>query len=1048
MRITATTLTRPVAAVVLGVAVFATGLFSLSQLEVDYLPSVTYPMVKIHIWWRGATPEEIDTNIADPIEQVMATVDNLDYLESTSTEGMYTLLVNFRYGVKVEEAYQDVMAIMGRVARQLPPGIDAPVVMKADPSQLPIIEVTAASDQRDLVWLRDWADNWLVERLTAVHGTAGVEVYGGLKREIRVHVDPLRLQAYKLSPAQISNALREENLQIFAGRVTVETREIIARTMGEFESIREIEDIVVARGPDGQNVRLKEVATVEDSHEELRVNTRFNGKPCVKLAVLKQAMANTVTVSQDVQKRLEELRAYMPDDIELGYVENQGDYVMGAINSVKDSAILAALLVVAVVYLFLGRWRQVVVMVVALPLTLLANFFLMRTAGFSINVFSLGGLVVALGVILDNSIVVLENITRLKAEGNKAYALEGTREVGSAIVASTLTFLAIFLPFLFVPGLAALLFKELVLVVAGVVVISLLVAITITPLLTGRLLRGEKAGRLSVVARVFDAAIAFVTRGYERVLAVCLRVKWLVATLAVAAFAGALWMAGVVGSEFLPQVDDGRVMVKVMMPSGTSVGEVDRILARLESQVKGLPEVQSVFTLAGGRVWGVSLLENASEGEMNIQLVPRSRRSIATDQFVEKIRPLVGQVQVPGARMPVRQMPTKGIRRSGEQEVEVKVSGTDMASIFEYANRVAGQLRGTEGLANVNVSMDMTKPEYRVHVDRARASDLGISVSRVATTLRALVSGLVTTQYRDGSEYYNIRLVVPETRLASKTDLENLVLDTRNGQAIYLKDIAEVRRAVGPVQIVRENQAKMVIVRADSAGMSVGEALGRAEQAMAQLDPPFGVEHAMGGQAQVMAENQRVMILILGFAVLFAYVVLAIQFESFVLPLLIMINVPLALTGALLALFLTNTPIGITVQIGMVIMMGGITSQGVVLLALAEEYRRAGMPPLEAIRKAAPIRVRPILMTQLTTVLGLAPLALNLGEGGDMLVPMAIAVIGGLLYSLLLTLLFLPAAYGLAVRKRPAGIPAEEELAVEPVLAESSGLGTDNGLIS
>ncbi len=1029
MKITATTLKRPIAAMVLGIAVFATGVFSLANLEVDYLPELTYPMVRIHIWWSGATPEEIETNIADPLEQVMATVDNLDYLESTSTEGMYTLLVNFQYGVRLEDAYQDVMAIMGRVARQLPPDIDAPVVMKADPSQSPIIEVTLSSDQRDLVWLRDWADNWLVERITAVPGTAGVEVIGGLKREIRVHLDPRRLQAYALSPALIARVLHEENVQSFAGRVTIESREIIARTMGEFESVEEIENVVIARGPAGEKVYLRDVASVEDSHEEMRVNTRFNGQPCVKLAVLKQAAANTVTVSDTVQRRLEELGPYIPEDIEFGYVENQGDYVMGAINSVRNSAFLAALLVIAVVYLFLGRWRQVLVMAVALPLTLLANFFVMRVAGFSINVFSLGGLVVALGVILDNSIVVLENITRLKSEGRANSARDGTEEVGSAIVASTLTFLAIFLPFLFVPGLSALLFKELVLVVAGVVIISLLVAVTITPLLTSRLVTTIEVERVSGIARRFDEVIGLVTRAYSRLLDICLGARPAVVIIALAAFGGGLFLAQKTGSEFLPRLDDGRVMVKVVMPSGTSVGEVDRVLSRLEEQIRDLPEIQSIFSLAGGRVWGVALVENAVEGELNIQLVPKSQRDISTADFVSKIRPMIGRVQVPGARIPVMQMRARGIRRSGDQQVEVNITGAELVPVYEFAGEVAAKLQETPDLIGVNVSMHISKPEYRVYVDRARASDRGLSTHHVATTLRTLVSGMVSTQYRDGSHYYGVRLVVPETSLNSRSDLENLVVDSSGDQPVYLRDIARVERAVGPIEIVRENQAKKVVVQADSGRLSVGEALAQAERAVAELEPPFGVEVRMGGQAQVMAENRQVMGLILGFAALFAFVVLAIRFESVVLPFLIMVNVPLALTGAFLALFLTGTPIGITVQIGMVIMMGGITSQGVVLLALAEQYRGEGLSSLEAIRKAAPIRIRPILMTQLTTVLGLTPLALNIGEGGDMLVPMAIAVIGGLLYSLLLTLLFLPSAYALVRRDRgriPSPISSEE----------------------
>jgi hydrophobic/amphiphilic exporter-1 (mainly G- bacteria), HAE1 family len=1017
MKITNAALKRPVAVTVLVVVTFVMGLFSLTQLDVNYLPDISYPMVKIHIWWRGATADDIETNIADPLEEVIATVDDLDYIESSSIEGMYTLLVNFFYGVDVEVAFQDVVAAMGRVTKKLPRGMDPPVILKADPSQLPVIEVMITSDEHDLVWLREWADTWLIDRLATVPGTAGAEIVGGMEREIRVHLDPDRLQAYKLSPAQVSKALYEENLETFAGRVTIEPREIIVRTMGEFEDIEEIKNVVVAMGLGGEEVYIKDVAYVDDSHEEMRINTHFNGKPCVEFKVLKQYAANAVAVAEGVKARLAELKARgdTPEDIEFGYVEDESTYVMGAIHSVESSAIIAGILVIVVVYLFLGRWRQVIVMVIALPVTLLANFAMMKAAGFSINVFSLGGLVVALGVILDNSIVVLENITRLKSEGEHNYAHLGTKEVGSAIVTATLTFLAIFLPFAFVPGMAAILFKELVLVVGGVVVISLLVAVTLTPLLTDRLLRSESGSQTPRVARAFDAIIKSGTRGYEWILGGCLRAKWVVVVLALAMFGLGLWLAAQAGTQFLPKLDDGRVMVKLKMPSGTSIGEVERILTRVEDRLQGLPEIESTFRLAGGRVFGLYTLEVGNEGNLNIQLVPRGQRNISTGKFIEKVRPWIAKIQSeePGAKIPVKPRPIKGLRKVGEQDVEVNVKGSDAVMLYEFSEKLAARLAETPGLAGVNISMDMTKPEFRVYVDRARSSAMGIPVRQVAMTLRTLVQGLVGTQYREGTEYYPIRVVVPEITLANKTDLENLIIETRNGEPVYLRDIAEVRRAVGPVEISREDQVMRVIVRADPAGISVGEALARAEQAATDLEPPPGVEVSMGSEARFMAESRRVMGLILGFAALFAYVILAIQFESFALPFLIMLNVPLTITGALLALAFAGAPVGVTVQIGILVMMGGITSQGVVLLTLAEEYRKKGMSPLEAIRKAAPIRVRPILMTQLTTVLGLLPLAMNFGEGGDMLVTMAIAVIGGLLYSLLLTLLFLPAAYGL-----------------------------------
>jgi multidrug efflux pump subunit AcrB len=865
--------------------------------------------------------------------------------------------------------------------------------------------------------LREWADKWLIDKLVTVPGTAGVEIVGGLKREIRVHLDAQRMSAYNLSPDRIVKVLYEENREMFAGRVTVENREIIARTMGEFESLTEIEYVVVAQSPKGEKVYLKDVATVEDSHEEMRVNTRFNGETCIKLNILKQAEANTVAVAEAVKKQLQLLQRDIPNDIEFGYVEDQGDYIMGAIKSVQSTAVLAALLVIVVVFIFLGRLRYVLVMMVSLFVILLANFFVMKLADFSINLFSLGGLVVALGVILDNSIVVLENIIRLHREGREDFAFKGTTQVGSAIITATLTFLVIFLPFLFIPGLTSLLFKELVLVVAGVVVISLFIAVTITPALANWLLLKSKSTSFLGVVRIFYSIIDRIIYGYSKILRVALSVKVLVIFLALLIFATSLLLVTRIGSEFLPKLDNGRVMVKVMMPSGTAVTEIDRILAQLETKIQEIPEIESIFTLSGGRVWGLATFEIANEGELDIQLVPKSRRKITTQEFIEKITPLAEKVSVPGGKISVMQRRIEGIRKTGEQEVEVKIKGTEILPIFDFAKKVAKRFDETPGIRNVNVSMDMTKPEYRIYIDRARASALGVSVNDIAATLKALVHGIVATQYREGLEYYNIRVMVPERLITSKSDLENLIIKNDQGSSIYLRDIAQVRRSVGPVEIARENQTKEVIVRMDPSGISVGEVVTRAKNVLAESDCPVGVEWEMGGQALLMAENRKTMGLIILFAALFAYIILAVQFESFSLPFLIMLNIPLALTGSFLALFFTGTPIGVTVLIGLIIMMACIISQGVVLLTLAEDYISQGKNTMSAIMIAAPIRIRPILMTQLTTVIGLVPLALNLGEGGDMLQPMAIAVIGGLLYSLVLTLFFLPAAYIFVRRK-------------------------------
>lgn len=1016
MKITSLSLKHPVAVTVLVIVTFFTGIFSLTQLDVNYLPDISYPMVKVHIWWRGATADDIETNIADPLEEVLSTVDDLDYLESSSTEGMYTLLVNFFYGVNVEVAFQDVVAAMGRVTKKLPKDMEPPVIIKADPSQLPVIEVMITSNKHNLVWLREWAENWLIDRLATVKGSAGAEVVGGLEREIRVHLDPERLQAYKISPSDVIERLYQENQETFAGRVTVEPREIIARVMGEFDNIEEIGNVVITTDKNGNNIYLKNIADVRDAHREMRINTHFNGTPCVEFKVLKQYAANAVNVAQGIKKRLKELkkRGEIPKDINFGYVEDESKYVMGAIHSVESSAIISAILVIFVIYMFLGRWRQVIVMMVALPVTIFANFALMKAAGFSINVFSLGGLVVALGVILDNSIVVLENITRLKSEGIQNYSLKGTEEVGAAIVTATLTFLAIFLPFVFIPGMAAILFKELVLVVAGVVLISLLVAITLTPLLSEKLLKNENLAGPSLPVKTFDRIMGNGINIYTCFLKKCLKFKLLIITAAFAFLFLGIFFFKSTGSQFLPKLDDGRIMIKLKMPSGSSIAEVDRILKRIEKKLENMPEIESVFRMAGGRVFGLYTLEVGNEGNLNIQLCPRSERVITTAEFIKKLRPIVAKIQSqePGSKIPVKARKIKGIRKVGEQDIEVYIKGNNAVKLYDFSEKLAAKLSKTPGFTGVNVSMDMTKPEYRIQVDRAKASSMGISVDKIATTLKTLVHGLVGTSFREENEYYPIRVMVPEIDITNKQDLANLIIDTHCGEPVYLKDIAEIDRAVGPVEISREDQVMRVIVRADAYGTSVGEALKKAEETALKMKSEGGIEISMGSEARFMAESRKVMSLIIGFASLFAYVILAIQFDSFLLPFLIMLNIPLTLTGVFAALFFTGSPFGVTVQIGVLIMMGAITSQGVVLLNLAEKYRKnENLSPDKVMLKAAPIRIRPILMTQLTTVLGLVPLALNLGEGGDILVTMAIAVIGGLIFSLGLTLIFLPAAY-------------------------------------
>lgn len=1011
MKVTAVAVKRRIATSVIVIALMVLGGYGLSLLPVNFLPDITYPLIKVHIWWRGATPEEINTNLADPIERQMATVDGLDYLESSSIEGMYTLLVNFKYGVDVDVAYQDALAAMARVARQLPKDIDPPVIVKADPSQLPVVQVTISSDEWDLVKLRTWTENWFHYQLLAMPGVAGAEIVGGLKREIRVLLDPKALEKHSLTLPTVLKRLQEENIEQFGGRVTAGRREFIARTMGEYHNLEDIRNVVLAQQDGKGKIHLRDVAQVEDSHEEARVFTRLDGKPCVKLSVLKQADANTVEVAKAVSQRIMELEPALPGNIRLGMVENQADYVTAALKGVRNAAIEAAVLVILIVYLFLGSFRHVLVMLAALPLTLILNFAFMKLGGFSLNIVSLGGLVVAIGVVLDNSIVVLENIARLRRLHPEAdmegQAVSGAAEVGLAILAATLSFLALFLPFLLVPGLTSLLFRELILVIAGIFVISLAVAITVTPMLTAILLGGRGATHHADTR--FDRLIHWVIERYGFLLEHVLPHRGAVVLGFVVLLGGAAALAPWVGSEFLPQMDDGRIMVKIKLPTGAAVAETDKILAQVEDKLKDDPLIESYVTMAGGKVWGLATYEIANEGEVNIQLVPRHDRKVSTKQYMESLKSHLAKVAIPGGKPMVMQMKVKGLRKLGDADIEVKIKGQELDKLFELARRTSESMNKLAHFTNVYVSMDMTKPEYQVLVDRPRAAELGVSVLDVAGALRSLVSGAVATRFREGDYFHNLRVMTAEAKITSKQDLENLILSCAQEGYLRLQDVAQIRQAVGPVEIAREDQVKMVTIRGDAAGVSVGQALRELKTAVGKIQMPVGYEVSYGGQAQMMAEMQRTLLLVLAFALFFAFVVLAVQFNSLKLPSVILVCISFCLSGVVYSLYFTSLPLGATVIIGVLIVVAAKINEGVLLMTYAEELRhKQRLSPLDAVIQAAKIRFRPRMMISLAIIFGFIPLALNLEAGGEMLQPMAAGAIGGLLVVILAALFLCP----------------------------------------
>ncbi len=1014
MRLTAHVLRRKFAALAILSGLLVLGVVSLLAMPVDFLPDITYPMIRVSVVWPGATPEEIDRSIADPLERQMASVDGVDTIETNIAESNYRLVLNFSYDSDVNVAFMDASAALGRVNRRLPEDIEPPLVAKMDPSQLPILQVAISSQAWDLTRLRTWAEDHLQKQLLSVPGVAGTDIVGGLRREIRVFLRPDALIKYRLTPAEIAARIAEENVELFAGRIIEGRRHWVVRTMGEVKDVADLRRVVLVNEA-GARVTVADVADVQDASEDVRLYSRLNGQPAIKVNVTKQALANTVKVARDVTRKLEELRPDFPADVQLVVLEDQALYIEKAIDGVASSALGAAVLVVVTIFLFLGSLRHVLVLLLAIPVILLVNFGVMKLAGFSLNIFSLGGLVVALGVLLDNSIVVLENITRRRAlaphEPSHDLIPDAVGEVGPAVAAGTLSYLALFLPFLFVPGLTSLLFKELILVISAIVVISVGVAVTLTPMLADVLLRAPECGD-----GFFQRLFARVTAAYARSTAWFVRWRWAWLLVAIGLlFAGAhTWVA--LEGEFLPQIDDGRVAIRIRANPGTAAAELNEATLEVEKMLAAEPRVVSYFTVAGGMARGPFMVESSHDAEITLQLRSGGGR-IGTMAWVTGFRKKLARFRWPGVRAMVNQQRIRGIRNLGSTDMELKIRGDDLEVLQRVSAQMVERLTRHPDFTNVQLSLDFTKPEYQVHLDREKCADLGLPVAQIAATLRTYLGGAVATSFRERGLQFDVRVSVPETRVRNAEDLRQFPVARRDGAQILLADVARVLPGTGPVEINREDQVKQVVITADTLGLTISEAQREVRDLMADVPMPPGVSWRIAGQAQMMREMQLDMLVILLFALFFAVIVLAVQFNDWKLPLLILLNLPVCLVGVLFALKLTAFPVGATVLIGMLIVVAAAINDGVLIYTFAEDLRKeGGITPDDAILQAAAVRLRPRVMTTLSTLVGFLPLALNLGGGNEMLQPMAVGAIGGLIMEFFVALYLMPVLYRFVYR--------------------------------
>lgn len=1022
MRITETVVKRPVAAFMAVLVILILGFVSLSKMQVDLLPDIQLPTAVVVTTYPGASSEEIETMITKPIEKEIAGVENIKSISSSSEANVSMITVSFNWGTDLDTAVTDIREKVDMVKKRLPDDADEPLVIKFDPSMMPVL-IYGMTGDRDPLLMKQLAEDMIEKKLERVAGVSSVQVVGGVERQIRVLLSPQKMNGYGISIGQVMQVLAANNLNLPGGTVDYGSRELIVRTTGEFESVDEIKELAVANRQ-GAIVKLSDIAEVKDATEDIKTHSRINDYEGLRILIQKSSDANTVAVANGVKKELEAIKKELPKGIELYQILDQSDFINRSIKNVTSSAIQGCLLAVIVLYLFLHNFRSTVVIAISIPISIIATFVVMYFSGITLNLISLGGLALGIGMLVDNSIVVLENIyhhRELGLNGMEAASV-GANEVTLAIAASTLTTVAVYLPIVFVKGLAGILFKEMSLTITFSLLSSLIVAITIVPLLSSRLVKVTSAEekKQGFLARIFDGMDRFyqsVEEKYGKLLAWALSHRMTVIFTIIVLLIISVAAVPLVGTEFFPETDEGRISIKVEYPLGTKVEKTDELVKSIERIVASIPEVQ-MYSSQVGTDTKKSFLGTAGSGEiasMDVRLVPVSERKRATKDVVEEIRQKIGEV--PGAKIEINSattMSTISSSTSGSSKpVQVAIKGDDFATLENLAEKIKAIVKKVPGTRDVETSVDEGRPEVQIKVDKDRASYYGLDASQVAQTVRIAINGVEATKYRVAGTEVEVNVQLDELSRKTLEDLEGMTLMSPTGVNVPLRNIARFTITEGPNVISREDQERVVYVTADIYRRSLGEVTNDIRSAISSVNLPEGYSISFEGQNKEMTESFADLFQALLLAVFLVYAVMAAQFESFLHPFTIMFAIPFCTTGVVFGLLISRRAFSLPAYIGIIMLAGIAVNNAIVLVDYINQLRAKGKTVREAIVEAGPRRLRPIMMTTLTTVLGLLPLALGIGEGSEIQAPLAVTVMGGLTVSTLLTLVVVPVLYSI-----------------------------------
>jgi len=1009
---------RPVTILMIFIALIVIGVVSYQGLGLDLLPDLSFPVSAIMVSYPGVAPEEIENLITIPLEQAVSTIQRIDSISSYSREGSSLLVLSFQWGTDMDIAALDIREKIDQVKGVLPDNATDPSVFKFDPSMMPVMVLGMSSDNYSLNELQNFAQDLVKPKLERLDGIARASVNGGLEREILVSVDNEKLRANQLTLDQVIMSLRGENVNLPAGTLREGNVDFLIRTIGRFKDIKDIQNIVMSTAG-GSQIYLKEIARVTDTFKEQDTIAYINGLPSISFNLQKESGTNTVIIANRVNEELKVIEETLPEGIKLAVAFDSSDFIKKTISQVTNAALTGAILAILVLFFFLRNFRSTLIIGLAIPISIISTFSLLYFADLTLNMMTMGGLALGIGMLVDNAIVVLENIFRHRELGEEAVlaARSGANEVQEAITASTLTTIAVFLPVVYVQGIAGELFKTMGLTITFSLLTSLFVALTLIPMLSSRLMNtvirqpasdtksteSSDSHFLASSGRLFN----FVNRGYCGVIQWALKHRGMVIISAVVILIASFSLLSILGTEFMPSVDQGNFNINISLPVGTNLEVTQQTIKNIEEIAGEVPEIKNIFTTVGGSSANMGMGQSGSNtGTIMVNLVEKSNRERGSKEIIADLRRKIDNF--PDTQIYFSE---QGFSFSSGSPLSVKITGNSLDELDYIAKTVMNLLSEVEGARDLQSSIEEVRPELHIDIDREKANLYGVNTGQVASTIQDALLGKVASYYQEGGDQFDITVKLEKSDRNQLQEIENLVISSGFGLQVPLKEIAEVNIGTGPQEINRENQQREVMVTGNVSGRFLGSVIEDAKVKLNTMVLPEGYNYSFAGENQEMVESFQNLFFALILSIFLVYMIIAAQFESLLFPFAVIFSIPFALIGVIIALFLTGKSLNVLAFIGLIMLAGIVVNNAIVLIDYINQLRREGVARNEAIVRGGRTRLRPILMTTLTTILAMVPMALGLGEGSEMRAPMAITIIGGLTSSTFLTLVIVPIFY-------------------------------------